>query len=105
MQDVLVSYLVYGLEMMVQLIIYNKMGKKCGGLEERRIMKVQLLSTFFFGQRSGDSIHGNWADVPLGKYRGHGEITLVCSQNVHNYILTKIDSTGGFSGSVWEKYR
>ena len=59
----------------------------------------------FFGQRSGDSIHGNWADVPLGKYRGNGEITLVCSQNVHNYILTKTDSTGGFSGSVWEKYR
>lgn len=59
----------------------------------------------FFGQRSGDSINGNWADVPLGINRGHGELTLFCSQNAHSYVLTKTASSGGFSGSLWEKYR
>jgi len=58
----------------------------------------------FFGQRSGDSIKGNWADVPLGNNMGHGDLTLLCSQNAHNYVLTKTSASGGFGGSTWEKY-
>ena len=59
----------------------------------------------FFGQRSGDIIKGDWADVPLGVSRGHGEMTLSCSQNAHNYVLTKTSMSGGFGGSTWEKIR
>lgn len=58
----------------------------------------------FFGQRSGDSIQGSWANVPLGVNMGHGDLTLLCSQNAHNYILTKTAASGGFGGSTWEKY-
>jgi hypothetical protein len=57
----------------------------------------------FFGQRSGDSIKGDWADVPLGNAKGNGHLTLLCSQNAHNYILTKTSGSGGFGGSTWEK--
>ena len=57
----------------------------------------------FFGVRSGDSIKGDWADVPLGNARNDGHLTLLCSQNAHNYILTKTSGSGGFAGSTWEK--
>ena len=59
----------------------------------------------FFGQRSGDSIKGNWADVPLGTSMGHGDLALLCSQNAHNYVLTKTAASGGFGGSYWEIIR
>jgi hypothetical protein len=57
----------------------------------------------FFGHRSGDSIKGEWADVPLGVNKGYGGLTLLCSQNLHNYVLTKTAGTGGFGGTSWEK--
>ena len=52
-------------------------------------MKAQLLLMFFLGVQFGDSIKGDWADVPLGNARNDGHLTLLCSQNAHNYILTK----------------
>lgn len=57
----------------------------------------------FDGNREGDNIKGLWADVPLGNARSDGELSLQCSQDANNDILTKTSASGGFGGSIWEK--
>ena len=48
MHDALAIYQEYGMGMIGGLTIYNKMDKKYGGLGQQLIMKVQLLSMFFW---------------------------------------------------------
>ena len=53
----------------------------------------------------GDGIEGHWVDVPIGNARSNGELSLQCSQNVNNDILTRTSATGGFGGSEWLKQK
>lgn len=57
----------------------------------------------FEGSREGDGIKGYWVDVPIGNARSNGELSLQCSQNASNDILTRTFATGGFGGSEWLK--
>lgn len=60
-------------------------------------------SNVFDGQRTGDSIKGSWADVPIGDTRADGDLSLQCNQDANNDILTRTSATGGFGGSEWLK--
>jgi hypothetical protein len=61
-------------------------------------------SNVFEGQfSSSDGISGKWADVPYGKARGNGDISLRCSQNGITDVLTRESASGGFGGSSWTK--
>jgi hypothetical protein len=52
----------------------------------------------FMGTIHGNTITGNWADVPLGLTRSSGILELyVNSPN----SFSKIMDTGGFAGSLW----
>ena len=53
----------------------------------------------FIGNRSGNYITGNWADVPKGKAKNKGVLKFKVSTNGKK--LTKISQTGGFSCSSW----
>jgi len=48
-------------------------------------------------------ISGEWADVPLGKARSFGKLTL--RNNEDHTKLYKIQNTGGFGGTEWTKFQ
>lgn len=48
------------------------------------------------------SISGEWADVPRGSATSSGNLTLRIRSTK---LLTRLKSTGGFSGTVWTKTR
>lgn len=50
----------------------------------------------FKGVRNGNTITGAWSDVPLGRTRGAGTMTL---NVVNNADLRRTAVTGGFGGS------
>lgn len=53
----------------------------------------------FSGTRSGNTVTGKWADVPKGGAKNNGILTFKISTNGKK--LTRINQTGGFSGSSW----
>ena len=57
----------------------------------------------FQGWRSGDTITGQWADVPLGKMMQQGEISFTCVQEGGIDKLIRKFQTGGFGGTEFSK--
>jgi hypothetical protein len=55
----------------------------------------------FSGAIQGTTITGSWADVPLGKYHNAGTLTLKADSIPVS--LHKINGTGPFSGSSWNR--
>lgn len=55
-------------------------------------------SNVFNGTISGDTVQGNWADVPKGATRNSGYMTLRINGSNLFYATYQ---TGGFGGSVW----
>lgn len=61
-------------------------------------------SNVFEGHRNGDIISGKWSDVPMGKTKSSGILTLLCNYvNGGDDKLTISENTGGFGGSVLSK--
>jgi hypothetical protein len=57
----------------------------------------------FQGWRSGDTITGQWADVPMGKIMQQGEISFTCIQEGVIDKLIRKSQTGGFGGTEFSK--
>jgi hypothetical protein len=57
----------------------------------------------FVGKVNGDTINGNWADVPRGHLQGSGTLTLKFTVSEFRINIQKTGGTGDFSGSQWEK--
>lgn len=53
----------------------------------------------FFGTISGNTISGDWADVPRGTILQSGTMTLIFSGNQ----LRKTAATGGFGATIWTR--
>ena len=60
-------------------------------------------SNVFHGVRNGDTITGDWADIPMGKIMQQGKISFVCVQEGGVDKLKKTSQTGGFGGSEFSK--
>ncbi len=61
-------------------------------------------TNIFAGKINGDVISGTWADVPRGKVRGSGTLTLEMSQVGAHLFIHKIGSTGSpFGTSTLDK--
>jgi hypothetical protein len=60
----------------------------------------RLWANLFKGVRSGDTIKGEWIDIPKGKTSGKGSLELKVDSNG---ILKLIEESSGFSGSLWLK--
>jgi hypothetical protein len=60
----------------------------------------------FQGRLIGDTITGEWADVPLGPdgARSQGRLSLALGQGgAATIVITATNRTGGFGGSRWQK--
>jgi hypothetical protein len=57
-------------------------------------------SNVFHGQIKGNQVTGKWADVPHGRTRNSGDMSL---QIVGNNKLRAIHKRGGFGGSEWTR--
>jgi hypothetical protein len=57
-------------------------------------------SNVMYGTISGNTIDGNWADVPKGGTLNNGMMKLKIESNNK---LSAIQKTGGFGGSVWTR--
>ena len=57
-------------------------------------------SNVFHGRIQGNRVVGRWADVPHGRLRNSGELSL---QVLGNRGLKAIQRTGGFGGSEWSR--
>ena len=57
-------------------------------------------SNVFHGRIQGNRVVGRWADVPQGRLRNAGEMSL---QILGNRGLKAIQRTGGFGGSEWSR--
>jgi hypothetical protein len=57
----------------------------------------------FRGVINGDTIIGEWADVPLGAIRNSGTLSLTGASNLAATTLTKSSFTGGFGALSWDK--
>ena len=62
--------------------------------------KGTAFSNVFKGAISGNTIAGEWADVPRGQTHGAGSLTVAI---VSSTELSRMNFTGGFSGSRWQK--
>jgi hypothetical protein len=60
----------------------------------------RLFSNVFFGRRSGDTVAGDWADVPKGAILQSGTLTFIVDNPA---VLTRTAETGGFGGSRWSR--
>lgn len=61
-------------------------------------------SNVFEGQRDNDIITGKWADVPMGKTQGSGELSAVCNYTIGgDDTLTITSNSGGFGGTMMSK--
>ena len=54
----------------------------------------------FHGYINGNRIEGSWTDVPKGRIRQHGQMTL---RIISNRKLKAVWKTGGFGGSFWNR--
>ena len=57
-------------------------------------------SNVMYGNINGNTINGNWADVPKGSTMNNGIMKLNIESNNR---LSAISKTGGFGGSVWTR--
>lgn len=57
-------------------------------------------SNVMYGTVNGNTIHGNWADVPKGSTMNSGAMDLNVESNNR---LSATSKTGGFGGSVWTR--
>jgi hypothetical protein len=57
----------------------------------------QLFSNVFKGTKTGNSIVGEWADVPKGSVRSSGTLSLRGGP----VSFDRVGGTGGFGGSRW----
>ena len=57
----------------------------------------------FQGWRSGDTITGQWADIPMGKIMQHGEISFTCIRDGAVDKLIRKYQIGGFGGTEFSK--
>ena len=59
----------------------------------------------FRGARSGDSLSGEWSDVPRGSTLNNGTIALNIKRDAIGDAvwLTVASATGGFSGTTWQR--
>lgn len=57
------------------------------------------------GQRQGNYVYGQWADVPRGKILSGGTLNLYIDATPQGYIrgVSRAYVTGGFGGSSWFK--
>ncbi len=60
----------------------------------------QAFTNVYRGTRQGDTVTGEWADVPLGGTSGAGNLVLRIETGDR---LTRTSQTGGFVGSVWTR--
>src|SRR5262249_45673979 len=60
-------------------------------------------SNVFRGRKSGDTITGEWADVPRGQTLNYGVLTLDVFLTTSGIEIRKRSQTGGFGGSVWRR--
>lgn len=56
-------------------------------------------SNVFQGTITGNKVTGSWADVPKGKSRNYGEMTLILVGS----RIEKISGGQNFSGTVWSR--
>jgi len=64
----------------------------------------QTWTNAFVGKLSGDTITGNWADVPRGKVQGSGTLTLKVTNDGGKISIQKTGSTGSpFGATTWER--
>ena len=57
----------------------------------------------FRGTLQNGQISGTWADVPLGETSGNGALTVSSGAGGQSTAWTRLNVTGGFSGSTWAK--
>ncbi len=62
---------------------------------------VSWTNVFNGSEDDNGNISGVWFDVPKGKGRGFGRITV---RRISRNVFTATNKTGGFSGSVWTRY-
>lgn len=53
----------------------------------------------FEGTRTGNVASGQWVDLPPGRIRSRGAISV----RLERGVITRISATGGFGGSRWTK--
>ena len=65
----------------------------------------RTFANVFHGTVSGNSIQGNWADVPVGTVgtRSAGTLSLAMGGGSTSLELLRLVQTGFFSGRAWEK--
>lgn len=64
----------------------------------------QTWTNAFVGKINGDTITGNWADVPRGKVQGFGTLTLKVTNEGGRISIQKTGSTGSpFGATTWER--
>jgi hypothetical protein len=59
----------------------------------------QTFTNRFDGRRNGNVVTGDWLDVPPGRIRSRGTLTLRLDRG----LITRVSATGGFGGSRWSK--
>jgi len=59
-----------------------------------RVMNV------FSGTIAGNTIAGDWADIPGGSLQGNGTVSLRIESNDR---MVKIDQTGNYGGNIWTR--
>jgi hypothetical protein len=58
-------------------------------------------SNVYVGRISGQRISGDWVDVPKGRTRSHGRLSLEIRERGNVLVATR--KTGGFGGSRWTR--
>jgi hypothetical protein len=62
--------------------------------------KTPNMANVFVGTIRGNQVNGHWADVPKGKYKGHGDLRLAIKSGGN--VLESVHKTG-FAGSRWNR--
>lgn len=60
-------------------------------------------ANIFVGDRTGNTATGRWFDLPKGKENDSGQITLTFDPARKTW--SRVQSSGGFSGSFWEPHK
>jgi hypothetical protein len=63
----------------------------------------QTFTNVFHGVIQGNTVAGEWADVPLGATRNNGTLGFSASQGALSVNLTRTAESGGFGAQTWQK--
>lgn len=65
----------------------------------------QRFTNVFRGTRMGNTIEGEWVDVPPGRLQQAGQLVLTIASAQGELILQRERESGGFGGSTWRRNR